>query len=116
MKHIIYSVIFLAMSIILMTSCTKENTLQKSIAGTTWWSEQSVSRGTMHSEISFTSSSFSDVVTFPFTPSYPPSRTTGSYTYEYPNIYLTCPDYTDVAVMDSDYQSFKLGDYVFLRK
>lgn len=117
MKHILKIIILLTITIFLAISCSKENSLQKSISGTAWWSEQSASTGgTIHQELTFTGSSFYLVVTFPFTPSYPPSRTTGTYTYTYPNIYLASPDFADVAVIDSDFQSFRLGNSVFLRK
>ena len=116
MKYLVKTLILFSVIFLLAASCSKEN-FNKSIAGTTWWAEESSSKGgTMHTEFTFTASSFSAVITFPFTPSYPPSRTTGTYTYEYPNIYLSCPDFTDVAVMDSDYKSFNLGNTIFLRK
>lgn len=116
MKHIVKSILLLMSVCMLTLSCSKEAQLRKSIAGTTWWNEHSVNYGTMHTEFTFTGSSFTEVITFPFTPQYPASHTTGSYTYEYPNIYLDCKDYKDVAVMADDMQSFRVGSYTFVRK
>ena len=115
MKHIIRSLILLSAIFVFSSACTKDD-FKNSISGTTWWAESSSGSGTMHEEFTFTRSAFYVELSYPFTPSFPPTRSTGTYTYEYPNIYLSCPDFTDIAVMDSDYKSFKLGDRVFLRK
>ena len=115
-KKIITSLVVLLVIGLTVASCNKED--PDNLSGTTWWTEMPVDSSNgerCHIEISFAENTFTQILTFPYSPGYPPARYVGIYSFAYPRITLACSEFKDVAIMDSDRKSFILGSYIFVK-